>query len=251
MDERTRRCAAERIPKRDGRASQGFARCAHESMEQQGCRCKEQDGRTCIVRTRVNFGMMVKAVERLHAIAHLVVVQKKNSIFLPLHLLLPSGAVCGFRSSFGTTTTILEGGVRASHLRHVRFRRLVVRNDRLGVVISNHTTPLLLIYYGRTPRLVDVLLVERLEFRNVLPDVVAIRVSLLAECDRAVAAEVLVEEATAAEPQPVEVVDRVVCIEQLLLEDARPSLPADPQVATCQKAGYHVPPEVVDEAFLA
>ena len=71
----------------------------------------------------------------------------------------------------------------------------------------------------RLPRLVDVLRGELLERGQVLADVVAVLVGLLAEGDGGVDAVVLVEERRGREPHPVAGVQRPIGVQEQLLED--------------------------------
>lgn len=80
------------------------------------------------------------------------------------------------------------------HLLHVGLTCNCMVNDWMWVIDSNDTIGILLDIHRSLPRLVDVLGGKFGQSRDVIPNVVTIRVSLLAKRDWRVHSEILVEE---------------------------------------------------------
>mmetsp|Transcript_1986 Transcript_1986/g.5776 ORF Transcript_1986/g.5776 Transcript_1986/m.5776 type:complete len:460 (-) Transcript_1986:223-1602(-) len=136
--------------------------------------------------------------------------------------------------------------VRVGHFAHIGLRDDGVVDDRLRVILADYHASGLLHRWRRLPRLVDVLVRQPCELRQIFAYIGATGVLLFLKGHRRVAAEVLVEEARAAQPEPVEAVERVVRVEQLRLEVCRASLPVLPQITASQKARHGVPAQVMD-----
>ena len=116
----------------------------------------------------------------------------------------------------------------------------LVLDDRCRVISADDAAAAPLHADGRCPWLKDVLLGHASQRGDVMADEVTVGVVLLAECDRRIAAEVLVGKARAGESHPVPIVDGPVSVEQVVVEDLRPLLPALPQIAAREKTSNGV-----------
>mmetsp|Transcript_897 Transcript_897/g.2018 ORF Transcript_897/g.2018 Transcript_897/m.2018 type:complete len:225 (-) Transcript_897:1038-1712(-) len=99
------------------------------------------------------------------------------------------------------------------------------------------------------PGFVNVLRGQVRQFRHPPANVIPIRIVLLLKRHGTVTPKVLVEKSGTAQPQPVEVVQGVIGIEEQSLEVIRALLPALPKVSAGEEARHGVPSEVVDPAF--